>query len=94
MKKIIKYFSGLFVIVLSVFVTAKNAFADMLPPGKFDQVPKDQRTNFFDIIQPQYVLIGITIIIAIGVSFALIAKLREVQEKEEIKSKKDKKGSK
>lgn len=87
MKKVIKYFSGLFVIVLSVFVTAKNAFADMLPPGKFDQVPKDQRTNFFDIVEPQYVLIGITIIVAIGISFALIAKLRDNQEKENEKKK-------
>lgn len=77
MKKIMKYLSASFVAILIVFVTSNKVLADMLPPGKFDEVPADERANFFEIVQPQYILIGITIILAIWVSFVLLAKLRD-----------------
>lgn len=81
MKKIIKYSSGLALVILSVFVTTKSAFADMLPPGNlFYKVPKDERAGLLEIIEPQYILIGVTVIIGIIVSFSLIAKLRDGEE--------------
>lgn len=83
MKKIIKYSSIWTVFVLSIFLTAKSAFADMLPPGNlFYKVPKDERAGLLEIIEPQYILIGVTVIIGIIVSFALIAKLRDGEEEQ------------
>lgn len=75
--KLSKYFSFLTVFILTVLVSTQKVFADMLPPGDFDKVPKDERTAFFDVVEPQYVLIGLTVILGIIVSFAFMAKLRD-----------------
>ncbi len=78
-----KYLNFLSILTLSLLFSTQEAFADMLPPGNFDKIPKDERTKFFDIIEPQYIIIGITVIIGIIVSFALIAKLRDSEEESE-----------
>lgn len=89
MKNIIKYSSGLAFLVFCIFFTTKSAFADMLPPGNlFYKVPKDERAGLLEIIEPQYILIGVTIIVGIIASFALIAKLRDGEEKSKKKRRK------
>ncbi len=84
MKKISKYLSGLFAFLMLFTFTTKQVLADMLPPGnQFYKVPKDERAGILEIIEPQYIIIGITVIIGIIVSFALIAKLRDSEEESE-----------
>lgn len=81
MKKISKYLSGLFTFLFLAVFTTKSALADMLPPGnQFYKVPKNERAGLLEIIKPQYILIGIVVIVGIIVSFALIAKLRDGED--------------
>lgn len=80
MKKITTYLNRLFLIVLAFSFSTKRVLADMLPPGRFDEVAEEDKQGFFDLVEPQYVLIAITIIVAIGISFAFLSKIRESED--------------
>lgn len=65
-------------IVLSLYslLSARSTFADVLFPGDPKKLSSTSNT-FLDLIQPQHIIIGGTVLVIIVISFAILFNIKK-----------------
>ncbi len=79
MKKNKKSTSILTYATLFLLFSAQKVFADLGPPGDWDRTKRlePSSNSFFDLLQPQYIIIGIIVLIVVIFSFWILFKMRK-----------------